>query len=102
MLFFPAKHLLAQDTLYHASKGVLIVKILEITDTEVKYNAASNPDGPVYVIGKKDALKIVYENGTVESFQKPPKSKSLPKQKLKHQNFVYFTLSDLILWTVII
>ncbi len=96
MLFFPAKHLLAQDTLFHTSKGMLNVKILEITDTEIKYKSASNPDGPVYIIGKKDVKKIVYENGTVESFQKPPNSKSLPKQKLKHQNFVYFTLTDMV------
>ena len=97
MLFSVGLQLSAQDTLYHASKGKLIVKVLEISDTEVKYKLSSNPDGPLYVMRKKDAQKIVYASGSIETFQKTPETKPIPKKKLKHQNFVYFTISDLVL-----
>ncbi|MBL0341392.1 MAG: hypothetical protein IPP71_10880 [Bacteroidetes bacterium] len=97
MLFSVVMQVQAQDTLFHASKGKLVVKVLEISDAEVKYKLSSYPDGPVYVIRKKEALKIVYASGLIEAFEKPPALIKPPRKKLKHQNFVYFTISDLLL-----
>ena len=97
ILFSIVMQMQAQDTLFHASKGKLVVKVIEISDSEVKYKLSTNPDGPVYVIRKKEALKIVYASGLIEAFEKPPALKKPPRKKLKHQNFVYFTVSDLLL-----
>ncbi|MBL0340783.1 MAG: hypothetical protein IPP71_07615 [Bacteroidetes bacterium] len=97
LLLFTGLQLHAQDTLYHANKGKLLVKILEVSNAEVKYKLSVNPDGPVYVIKRKDAEKIVYATGEVAAFNITQETQKLPKKKLPHQNFVYFHLSDLLL-----
>ena len=41
----------------------LTVKVLEITQTEVRYRKCNYPDGPVVVINKTDVDRVIYENG---------------------------------------
>jgi hypothetical protein len=43
-------------------------KILEITQSDIKYKKFDNQSGPTYVLVKSDILNIVYENGTKDVF----------------------------------
>ena len=50
--------------------GTLIKsKVVEITESLLKYKKYSNLDGPVYTIDKKQVLVVHYENGEQESFK---------------------------------
>lgn len=59
----------AQDTIYlKPNSPAIIAKILEVNTTNLKYKSYSNLEGPVYTIEKTKIDKVVYENGTTESY----------------------------------
>lgn len=48
--------------------GEIKAVIIEITQSEIKYKRASNPNGPMYTIGKNDVESILYPNGETDVF----------------------------------
>lgn len=58
----------AQDIIVCKDGTSLLGKVAEITDTEVKYHKADNPDGPLYTIKIASIMRINYENGTTDVF----------------------------------
>jgi hypothetical protein len=58
----------AQDTLSMRSGENILVKVIEVGTTEVKYKKQDNLNGPDFSILKSDLLMIKYENGTKEEF----------------------------------
>ena len=58
----------AQDTLSMRSGENLLVKVIEVGNTEVKYKKLDNMNGPIYSILKSDLLIIKYENRTKDDF----------------------------------
>ena len=57
-----------QDLLTKRNGDELLVKVLEISPTEVKYRRADNPDGPLISVWKADVFMIRYANGTKDVF----------------------------------
>jgi hypothetical protein len=43
----------------------ILVKVIEVGTTEVKYKKLDNLNGPIFSILKSDLLIIKYENGVV-------------------------------------
>jgi hypothetical protein len=69
LLFFGSLQLLkAQDKIYRNNGKVVLVKIVEVGASEIKYKEYQNPDGPVYVLETDRVKKIIYENGKIETF----------------------------------
>ncbi len=64
-----AGFLQAQDTLYRVDGTRQIVKIIEVNPAQVRYVPFSDPESPIYVLSKQAVARIIYENGTVDSFQ---------------------------------
>jgi len=63
----------AQDTIYLKSKEpVIIVKIIEVNPSNLKYKKYSNIDGPTYTIEKDKIEKVIYKNGEVERYTSLP------------------------------
>ena len=58
----------AQDTLSMRSGETILVKVIEVGTTEVKYKKIDNLNGPVFSLLKSDLFVIKYENGTKEDF----------------------------------
>ena len=58
----------AQDTLSMRSGENILVKVIEVGTTEVKYKKLDNLNGPIFSILKSDLLIIKYENGTKDDF----------------------------------
>lgn len=58
----------AQDLITTKKGDDIQAKVLEVSDTEVKYLKYNNQDGPVYVIDTRDILLIRYENGEKDIF----------------------------------
>lgn len=67
-LFFIAGMASAQDVIVKKDQSTVISKVLEITNTEIKYKKWNNQDGPTYSIDRSEVLSINYENGEVEKF----------------------------------
>lgn len=58
----------SQDKIYKKDGTVLEAKVTEVGSSEIKYKAFANLNGPVYTISKESILKIVYENGNIETY----------------------------------
>lgn len=58
----------AQDVIVKTDNSTILSKVLEITNTEVKYKKWDNQDGPLYAINRSEIKSINYENGEVETF----------------------------------
>ncbi len=58
--------LYSQDILILTNNQRVKTKIVEVTDTEVKYRLYSNLEGPIQIIKSEKVYKILYENGVAE------------------------------------
>jgi hypothetical protein len=58
----------AQDTLTMRSGENIIVKIIEVGNTEVKFKKVTNINGPIFSTLKSDLILIRYENGSKDDF----------------------------------
>jgi len=59
----------AQDTIYLVDGTQRQGKVVEVSSTQVRYFPAANLGGPIFHISLQLVAKIVYEDGTVASFQ---------------------------------
>jgi hypothetical protein len=84
-IIFPLKTN-AQDTLVKRNNDKILVKIVEVNNTEIKYRFADYTDGPLFVVPKWELKNVTYGNGIKESFDsvKPPVTPLLtvPKKDL--------------------
>ena len=68
-LFFGA--LTAQDVMTLKNGDVFKVKVVEITDYEIKYKQFDNLEGPLRSVDRATVFVINYENGTKTLFNEP-------------------------------
>lgn len=67
----------AQDKIYKKGGEVIEAKIIEIGVDEIKYRLFNVADGPVYTIEKDRIIKVIYDNGRVETYQSNFKDEEL-------------------------
>jgi hypothetical protein len=60
----------SQDLIKKVDGNIIETKIIEISNSEVKYKKFNNLSGPLFVIEKKDVSEIKYENGEVDKLRK--------------------------------
>ena len=65
-LLVPLLH--AQDIITKKSGEDVQAKVLEVTQTEVKFKKYDNLDGPTFTLAKTDLVLIRYENNTKDVF----------------------------------
>ena len=58
----------AQDIIHTMDTNPIEAKVIEITDTDVRYKTFDNQDGPDYRISLRRVVRIVFENGTEKIF----------------------------------
>lgn len=61
-----ASYINAQDQLFKKDNSKLLVSILEINPTEIKYKMFDNPNGPVYTERISNVSMIIYQDGRHE------------------------------------
>ena len=70
ILFVSSSYIIkAQDTLTMRSGENIIVKIIEVGSSEVKYKKIDNLNGPGFSIFKSELSMIQYENGSKDVFK---------------------------------
>lgn len=89
--------LYSQDSLFRKGSPPLAIKMLKITVFEIMYKNYSNPNGPVYIIDKKTAWYIKFENGEVDSlhFDFNAKIEKLSNNIIHGHNTIGINLFDL-------
>jgi len=56
----------AEDVIVGLDGSMIQSKVVEVTQSEIKYKKAGNLEGPTYSILKSQVKSILYENGTTE------------------------------------
>ena len=69
LFFVGLSHVWAQDKIYKKGGEVIEAKIVEIGVDEIKYRLYNVADGPIYTIEKDRIIKVIYDNGRVETYQ---------------------------------
>lgn len=80
LLLFLTEYASAEDLIVLRNGDIIKAVVSDITQTEIKYKKASNPNGPSYTIDKSDVLSINYENGEKDTFDSAPAAESLTQQ----------------------
>lgn len=73
--------LLAQDVIVTRLSERIDAKILEVSETEIKYKKQNNPDGPTFIISTEKVSSVIYSNGEVQSFSQAEPKKTDPTEK---------------------
>ena len=60
----------AQDVIIKRDASKIQAKIIEVSDSEVRYKNFNNQSGPTFVVKTDDIATIMYENGEVQLFEK--------------------------------
>lgn len=68
VLFCASLMSMAQDVIVKKDGTTIQSKVLEISETEIKYKKWSNQDGPLYSIKRSSVDSINYQNGDIELF----------------------------------
>ncbi len=66
IVFFTLFHCFSQDTITKRLGDDIKAKILEVGETEIKYQMFDYQNGPTFTIAKSDVLMVRYGNGTKE------------------------------------
>lgn len=72
LMFIFNQFIIAQDIMTLKNGDELNVRILEISETEIKYKNQNDNDGPLRILFKSDVFSIKYENGTKSIFNSDP------------------------------
>lgn len=67
-LLLTATFTYAQDNIVLRNGEEIPAKVLEVSQTDLKYRKFANPEGPVYTAPLRDVLLIKYANGSKDSF----------------------------------
>ena len=59
----------AQDVIVKKDAKTIVCKVLEISDSEVKYKMWANLEGPTYILKTSEISAINFSNGTSQSFE---------------------------------
>lgn len=65
-----SNQMFSQDLIIKTSGEEIESKVIEITDSNIKYRKYANSDGPIYNISKSEVFMIKYENGGKDVFNK--------------------------------
>ena len=65
---FVALAAMAQDVIVTRDGKRIDAKITEVSSTDIRYKEASNPDGPTFVLRNDEINTIIYQNGSVKTF----------------------------------
>ena len=71
LLFVMAVFCYGQDIIVTTDSKKIEAKILEISETDVRYKEMDNLEGPTFVLSTQRIVSIIYANGKVSVFQEP-------------------------------
>lgn len=96
LMFFLDQNLFCQDSIHKKNGDIIASKVLEISDSEVKFKKSGNLDGPTYAELKSGLLYIKFENGTIDTIRNKVEidpqvvtQKTSPQPVIKKQSLMY-------------
>ena len=80
----------SQDLIIKKNLDSISAKVMEIKYKEISFKKTNNLNGPLYVLPKTEVLKIIFENGTSESYnyEKTKKYSTIEQTKLFLKEYI--------------
>lgn len=79
----------ASDLIIKHNEEKLEVKIIEVSETDVRYKMLDNLEGPTFLLKSDKIAAIIFENGFIKTFSKEQEvSNTLPSEKPKLNSLV--------------
>ena len=72
-------HLMAGDVIVLRNSTRIDAKILEVSDTEIKYKKSNNLDGPTFTQKVENISAVIYDNGDVTSYADQAPAQTTPQ-----------------------
>lgn len=69
MIVCAMQMIVAQDVIVTRQAERIDAKVLEVSETEIKYKKSSNLNGPTFVLSTEKIASILYANGEVQVFE---------------------------------
>lgn len=73
----------SQDKIHKKGGEIIEANIIEVGTDEIKYRVFSDQSGPMYSLDKDRIIKVVYQNGRVETYQSNLKDPKLYEDQAK-------------------
>jgi len=87
----------SQDVIVFHNGDMVDTKIMEISDSEIKYKKYDNLDGPLYIVLKKDIFMINYSTGEKDVFKINSSLKEDKSNNNKNQEGILYSKGTKIL-----
>lgn len=84
----------AQDIIVTQDEKRIDAKILEVSNSEIKYKKYSYQDGPTFVISIAEVNSILYENGDVQMYSRQMEQEQETEQSTPDYSIQYITKQD--------
>lgn len=78
--------LFCQDVIYKIDGTSIQSRIIEVSPSQIKYSLFATEGNPIYIIYKDDVLKIVYQDGRIESYS-DKKSNDIDGKKYQYYSY---------------
>ena len=82
-------NLFAQDIIITSDAKRIEAKILEVSSSEIKYKEFNNLEGPTFILTNDELNTVIYQNGTVKTFEHTAKPAPQPVNNAGYNNYGY-------------
>ncbi len=77
LLLLSGGQIFSQDVIIKSNGDELKAKVVELTETTIKYKSEDNLDGPIYNIPKSEVFKVKYGTGKSDFFGTTEQTKEI-------------------------
>lgn len=92
VLLWAVTSIIAQDVIITNESERIEATILSVSDDEISYKKASNPNGPTFILSTAKVASVIYANGEVQAFkqtQTSPKEDYSPSVQMYKADKTY-------------
>ena len=82
-----AFNLFAQDIIITSDAKRIEAKILEVSSSEIKYKEFNNLEGPTFILTNDELNTVIYQNGTIKTFEHSAKPAPQPVNNTGYNNY---------------
>ena len=87
VVMLTALNLFAQDIIITSDAKRIEAKILEVSSSEIKYKEFNNLEGPTFILTNDELNTVIYQNGTIKTFDHSAKPAPQPVNNAGYNNY---------------
>jgi hypothetical protein len=90
IIMLSGKLMAQSDTIIYKNKEKLLCKVIEISETDIRFKKETNPMGPIYSVDRNKISEIRFSNGQVEQIVQDEMSANQSQEILDKRRVIKF------------